>query len=555
MSDQQPPSGTPEYLEPGGGQPLLTDPGAAVAGPPVPRRRRRTPWVLAVVGVLLLGGGAAAWAAMSWFRQGAQPAEALPASTLAYLSVDLDPSGSQKIDAFKTLDKFPAFKDQVGVDSTDDVRRKIGESILDGLHCQGMTYKDDVEPWLGDRAAVAAVDLGRAEPAPVVVVQVTDDDRARGALKALASCDEDASDGESFVVRDGWALLSGSQDDLDRIAAAADQGTLADDPTYQKWNDRVGDAGVVNMYAAPKAGVYLADRFGDWAGYLADPSKAFAASEPAPPPASAIDPDGELTKELRSFQGAAATIRFTGNGLELAVVSEADLPGASGFIGDRAGAGVTRLPDDTAAALGLSLQKGWLTSFLDRTSGAMGLGMSSSELTHQIEQSTGLRLPEDVETLLGDSTTVAVGGDFDVEGVTNATDGSQIPVGAVVQGDPTEVEAVLDKLRGSDAQLGQILGSDSSGGLVAVGPSADYRRELLAGGDLGSTQAFRDVVPSPEHASEILFVNMNRFERSVEEGMGSDRQTVDNVKPLEAIGFSAWLDGDLGRISLRVSTD
>ena len=73
-----------------------------------------------VVGVLALGAGA--MAAASFFAQGAQPAEALPSTTVAYASVDLDPSGSQKIDAFRTLNKFPAFKDKVGIHSVDDVR-------------------------------------------------------------------------------------------------------------------------------------------------------------------------------------------------------------------------------------------------------------------------------------------------------------------------------------------------------------------------------------------------------------------------------------------------
>ena len=41
----------------------------------------------------------------------------------------------------------------------------------------------------------------------------------------------------------------------------------------------------------------------------------------------------------------------------------------------------------------------------------------------------------------------AVGGDIDYEALSNASDGSQIPVGAVVKGDPSRIEQVLDKLR------------------------------------------------------------------------------------------------------------
>ena len=77
----------------------------------------------AAVGAVAVGG--LAWAAWSFFSTGAQPAEALPDSTLAYASIDLDPSGGQKIEALRTLQKFPAFKDQVGIDSDDDIREWI----------------------------------------------------------------------------------------------------------------------------------------------------------------------------------------------------------------------------------------------------------------------------------------------------------------------------------------------------------------------------------------------------------------------------------------------
>ena len=554
MSDYQPPSGTPEYLESGPGLPSAPDQLPPGEEAPSARRRRRTPWVVAIVAVLLLGGGAAAWAVMSFFRQGAQPAEALPASTLAYVSIDLDPSGGQKIDAFKTLNKFPAFKDQVGVNSTDDVRRKIGQAFISDLGCDGMSYADDIEPWLGDRAAFAAVDVGGQDPVPVAVVQSQDDGKARAALKAIAACGDSGSD-DGFVVTDGWAVLADTQDQADQVVAATGKGTLADDATYQQWNDRLGDAGVVNLYAAPKAGVYLAGQLNRWASYLTDSSSGFSSPELMPSGSAAIDPTGKLTQELRDFQGAAATVRFNGNGLELAVVSESTLSGTAGFIGDRAGAAVTRLPDDTAATFSASLNKGWLTTVLDRMSGVLGSGTSKSEITDQIEQATGLTVPDDLETLLGESTTFAVGGDIDYEALVNASDGSQVPIGAVVQGDTDAIETVLDKVRSRDAGLADLLGSDSTGDLVAIGPSADYRQQLLAGGHLGDTPAFQHVVPSPDHASEVLFVDMDRFEKSIAEGAGSDQQTIDNVKPLEAFGFSAWVDGDLGHLSLRVSTN
>ena len=48
-----------------------------------------------------------------------------------------------------------------------------------GEACEGgLDYEDDIEPWLGDRAAIAAVDTGGEQPDVAFVVQVKDDDAA-----------------------------------------------------------------------------------------------------------------------------------------------------------------------------------------------------------------------------------------------------------------------------------------------------------------------------------------------------------------------------------------
>ncbi len=92
---------------------------------------------------------------------------------MGYLSIDLDPSGEQKLEALRTLEKFLAFTEAVDIDSEDDLRRVIGEELLAGSAC-GLDYDDDVAPWIGERFAVAAVDLGEDTPSPVVVMQVSD---------------------------------------------------------------------------------------------------------------------------------------------------------------------------------------------------------------------------------------------------------------------------------------------------------------------------------------------------------------------------------------------
>ena len=211
--------------------------------------------------------GGAAWAAMSFFSTGAQPAEALPGATLGYVSIDLDPSGAQKIEAVRTLNKFPEFKDQLGLETDDDVRKWIFDEIQGSEDaCAHLDYEDDVESWLGNRAAAAAVDLGDDQPASVVVVQVTDGDAAAAALVKLQNCtatgDADKPGSETtggFEIAGDWAVLAESQEDATRVVAATEQGSLADDSDYQKWTDAAGDAGIVSMYASPDAAAAMFD--------------------------------------------------------------------------------------------------------------------------------------------------------------------------------------------------------------------------------------------------------------------------------------------------------
>jgi hypothetical protein len=562
MSDQQPPGGTPEYLDSGHASPL--PPSDPSTGPR--RRSRRTTWLVGggVVGVLALGAGA--WAAMSFFQQGPQPAEALPASTIAYVGIDLDPSGGQKIDAFRTLDKFPAFKDKLGIHSTDDVRRKIGEAIIEGTGCD-LTFDQAIDPWLGDRAALAAVDLGHSHPDPVVVVQVKDDGKAESGLHDLVTCGDTPVTDVGYDVHDGWAVLAQTQEIADTVVARTKEGSLADDATYQKWTKAVGDSGVVNMYAAPAAGDYLAGQLSDLEGSLGDlgfgdqvtlPDDETAATETAYSSTLSVKQDGtsDLTDALKNFRGAAATIRFTSNGLELATASDPGLS-QSDVASDQGGAVVSGLPDDTAAALGVGLKSGWFTQVIGKVATAQG--KTSQQMMSELSQESGLDLPGDVETLLGSSTALSISKDFDFEAAENSSDGTGVPVALTIKGDPSAIEKVLDKVR---AQVGSddpgsaaVLSSDSSGDLVAVGPTSAYRHSVLTGGHLGDTDAFRSVVPDADHASVVLFVDIDDLEKAISQAAGDDQQVVANVAPLQAFGFSAWMDGDVAKTSLQISTD
>ncbi len=248
----QGPSG-PEYLESSAGSPVAGTTGSSDS-------RKRVIVLGGLLGLVAVGGGAA-WAASSFLSTGDQPAQALPASTIAYASVDLDPSGEQKVEAIRTLRKFPAFADNVDLDTDDDLRERLFTELTESGECEGLDYAADVEPWMGDRAAVAAVDTGAETPSPVLVLQVSDADAAEDGLATLQqTCGGDEVDSATaaWTVEGDWAVIGETTEITDQVVAGAGDGTLADDADFQRWTEEAGDPGIVSMYAAPAAGQYLA---------------------------------------------------------------------------------------------------------------------------------------------------------------------------------------------------------------------------------------------------------------------------------------------------------
>ena len=214
--------------------------------------RRRAAAVAGIVGVgAVVGGGAWAW--QVWAAQGPQPAEALPADTLAYVAVDLDPPGGQKVAAYQALKKIPSLTDELGIGSQDDLRKSLVESIAEDGGCD-LPWRE-VKDWAGDRGALAVVPL--EEPELVVALQVSDPDGARSGLaKVAATC---GGDQFGFTVGDGWAILAETEEIAQQVRANAEDADLAGDADFEELTDAAGDPGVVTLYAAPEAGQALLD--------------------------------------------------------------------------------------------------------------------------------------------------------------------------------------------------------------------------------------------------------------------------------------------------------
>ena len=91
----------------------------------------------------------------------------------------------------------------------------------------------------------------------------------------------------------------------------------------------------------------------------------------------------------------------------------------------------------------------------------------------ELSDETGLDLPDDAETLAGDSAALAIGTDFDPDAFFGSSDGSDIPVAIKIKGDPDEIERVLDKLRDMAGPEAEVLESDDDGDTIVIGPNPD----------------------------------------------------------------------------------
>ena len=536
----------PEYLESSSGSPVA---GTGHASD----NRKRVIVLGGLLGLLAVGGGAA-WAASSFLSTGDQPAQALPAGTIGYVSVDLDPSGEQKIEAIRTLRKFPAFADNVDLDTDDDLRERLFTELTESGECEGLDYAADVEPWLGDRVAVAAVDTGAESPSPVLVVQVTDADGAEDGLATLQeTCGGDEVDSATaaWTVDGDWAVIGESVEITDQVVADAGEGTLADDSDFQRWTEDAGDPGIVSMYAAPSAGQHFADLMGAQGSMLGSMSGM-----------GEIDPgtDDQLTEEmeqsLADFRGAAATIRFDDGALEIETAAD---PGQSmmALSGLDQGSAelVSGLPDDTVAAFALGFSDGWFTEMVDTFAELGGAEMTTEELMADMSEASGLDLPADAEALAGDAMAVSMGAGFDLEAFFNGGPG-ELPVGVTIQGDPDAIQAALDKVK---AQLGpdaDMLETEVEGDRVTLSPNADYRSTLAGGGSLGDSEAFDEVVEDADEAAALLFVDFDADDNWLARLAGEeDPEIAENIEPLSAFGITGWLEDGVSHSVVKLTTD
>ncbi len=219
----------------------FTEPTAAVADVAATAPRKRWPLIVGavVVGVVVLAGSAvAAFVLLS--GRGPQPESALPADTIGFVKLDLDPSAGQKVNALRFLrDNLPA---DMGISVDPDSSDPIGDALTSSGVFDGEDFTwQDIDTWVGDRAAVAAIPTGSGEAAPVVIIRI-DDEAAMASFLAAH-----APDTAFAMVREGYAVFAETQDAVQAVTGA--QSWLADSASFQADMSQLGGGQIVVGWA------------------------------------------------------------------------------------------------------------------------------------------------------------------------------------------------------------------------------------------------------------------------------------------------------------------
>lgn len=472
-----------------------------------------------------------------------------PATAVAFLSVNLDPSVEQKRNLLSIARRFPDARDKVQGEFEDARDGLLAELLED----TGLDFGRDVEPWLGNEVAVAALPAGEGEEPHVVVMVETGDE-----AKAQAALDKAAREGGfegAYRVIDGFVVITDHEDDaaeqaaLGLVAANADKdgGGLSEAEAFNTVVDELAGDRLLLGWADVKG---LSKLVGMGAQGLLGPFEQAAAA------ATSVAFDLHAENAAVVLQGVAAA-KAAGNGEQPELTRS--------------------LPAATLAALTLfDVGKG-ATAAIEALAGVGG------DVLGEIEAQTGLNLQNDLLSWMGGEFVLVVG---------PATEGGTYPDAALVV-EPTDrakAEQAVEKIREALADQGFELDQTQVGGTTAyVVPQPFIERvqpamalfedrfvlatnpaylERLAGGEgaeLADSDAYADVLgdAAGENTTMQLVVMIDPIREAIErlalddpdDRSGYEADIKPNLEPLSAFGVVARQDGDFSRLRITLSFD
>jgi hypothetical protein len=417
----------------------------------------------------------------------------LPADSVAYAEINLDPPAGQKVAALRF---FHHFRDlNVREDSADLVSGLL-EPLLNTDEAKRQ-YNDNVKPWLGKHAAFAADPQGSTSE-PIAVIETTDSAKARAGLDALRQHGEDPF---GYVIRDHVVVLARSEAVAQTAVDDAGKASLHGNDTFRQDLKSIGDDGVFTAWLD----VARSGQLGSLGGLSgsADVSKA----------------------DLRGRM--VASLRFTDSTADLVLRAIGTGQGPSG---DPVGPRLGKLPDDTAAAVAL----GGGDKLVRQTYQQLNQAGLSDQLT-SMENDLGISLPEDLAALVGSTTVLAVSGtagqvDF---GVISRTD------------DPDRAKTAAERVSAKLGATSTIAVRPVADGTV-LASSSDYADKLAGSGGLGTSDLFRSALPDLDGAQLAVYLDLQRT------GKLDDPPLSGPASQLRAFGMTTGTQGDTLTVHLRV---
>ncbi len=526
---------TPGGTEPNGLDPSRADPAWGDVTPePLPAAgRTRRWWILGLAAVLVVVAAGAGFAAGSVVGGGGtQPEDVLPDTVVAYADIDLDPAAEQKVNLVRLLGEFGGVEREYG--SEPDLRTLAVDWLVDGSDLEGA----DVEAWVGDRAGFGlSWDASAQDLTPVAAVQVTDEQEALADLQRVLGPDQVAAiDGYVVVTGDLFEEFD-ALDSLDGVVGSALPGsqTAAD----------VVEAGQVASLAQSEAFSSIFDRLdeGILTAYL-DGERLAAAGEEIAGSLGVFGPDlADGLFGVADAGQAGAVLRAEPQALEVLAWSSVAPPG-----GGQAASLMTSLPASTLLAVEFTGGRELVADRWEMTlADISGQGLSTREFERALDEAEaqfGIKLPADLETLVGDDAVIAVEGAGLLTGIPG--------IGLLSVTDPADGTELASRIEDRLASLTGGFGVTANGtddGLV-VASTDDYADQLASGdGDLGADPTFSEALPDAGSATNLVWVDF-----SAVKGFATlaAPESAGVIEPLEAFGLTVTPDAGGSLVRARL---
>ena len=486
-------------------------PQAGVAAP-LKSKSKRIVVIAAITALALVvvgGGVAMAGNYFGWFR-GPQPSAALPAGAVGYAQFDADPSADQKLGAMSFLRDVKQVSTSGG---NSDVKQMIWDALTEqySYAFEDIDYQADIKPWVGNRIGAAIYPANKGGAYSAIAVQVTNENLAKAKIPELF-------DGAVLLgFKDGYAVITSEsfKDDFPTFGSSS----LADDSLFSSDFRSLGDPGWAAAWGDSKQISQLANT-------------------------SSIE-----TASYAAAGRVAATLRFTNDTVQLKAVGfgldPASIPNTS------AQSDVGGLPATTAAVVsvkggGAIFKTAW-KKYLDSMKGN---GYNPEDILSQ----QGWRMPDDVVTLLGEQTTVAMSNDGltdVVNGNINYYDGGVPEIGArVTSSNPTAVKSLVDRLA-NNSSYSSTINQDVRDNAYIVASTSSYLDALAnGGGGLGALPKFTKVVPNWQNAAMVGYLDLAPLSSKLTQGSGEYSQFVGS---LQAVGITSTYNQDTTESTIILS--